>query len=175
MATAVDLKAGFCSACRRGAHVMCQSARCDCDSTRSHPNRPRATTPPAKAAVPAPAAARVATPPPATNGTPKKPETGLAAPIFERVREDPPETVRKPRVSAADQVLPILEDINRVGDDLWWRVGLFPKRQQAGAARSAVIKRLAATAGEWEFKAVKVPPPGPGASALYARRKVADG
>lgn len=171
MATAVDLKAGFCSACRRGSHVMCQSAKCDCDSTRSHPNRPRATA----ASAATPAVPRVATPPPATNGTPKKPEAGLAAPIFERVREDPPETVRKPRVSAADQVLPILEDIKRVGDDLWWRVGLFPKRQQAGAARSAVIKRLAAGAGEWEFKAVKVPPPGPGASALYARRKVADG
>lgn len=100
-----------------------------------------------------------------------RPGPELAAPVFERVREDPPETARKPRASTADQILPILEDIERVGDDLWWRVGLFPKPLQAGAARTSVLKRLGKAAAGWEFKVAKVPPPGPGASALYARRK----
>lgn len=67
----------------------------------------------------------------------------------------------------ADKILPILEDISKVGDFVWWRVGLFGKGQEAARARTAVIKRLGADGAGWEFK---VAPPGPGASALYARR-----
>lgn len=96
------------------------------------------------------------------NGTGSGPvrSTGeLKGPVFERVREDPPEVARKQRASTADQILPILEDIKRVGDGLWWRVGLFPKPLQAGAARTSVLKRLGIAAGGWEFKAAKVPPP----------------
>jgi hypothetical protein len=73
------------------------------------------------------------------------------------------------RVSAASRVLSILEDVKRVGDGVWWRVGLFPRRAQAGQVRHAVVKQLGLSAGEWELKAVRVTE-GPGASALYARR-----
>lgn len=71
------------------------------------------------------------------------------------------------RLTTTAQVLPILEEIRKVGDDVWWRVALFPKRQQASHARTAVIKALAEAAVEWEFKATKTDA---GGSALYARR-----
>lgn len=164
-ATVVDAKAGFCSSCRRGAHVMCGSPTCECDMRKDHPNRPSSL--PAAAARPV-AVARPAEPP--TTTPPPRSAPALTSPVFERVREDPPEPERKVRQTTAELVLPILADIERVGDKVWWRVALFPKRQQAAHARIAVAKALGDAAGGWEFKAVKVAPPGPGASALYARR-----
>lgn len=157
MPTAIDLKAGFCSMCRRGSHVMCRSSVCACDSSKGHPNR---------SSNGAPSTALPASP---DRSAPRPPPASLTAPVFERVREDPPVTARKARTSTADSILPILEDIARVGDRSWWRVGLFPKRQQAGAARTAVVKRLGEDVKGWEFKAAKVTA-GPGESALYARR-----
>lgn len=160
--TAIDRKAGYCAVCRRGSHVMCSSVRCECFD-KDHPNRPDDR--------PAPARPAATTPPPTAKVAPASATArALSEPVFERVRQDPPEKARKPRISVADKILPILEDIERVGDKVWWRVALFPKVQEAARARTAVLKRLGEAAGEWEFKAAKVPPPGPGASELYARR-----
>ncbi|HET7486856.1 MAG TPA: hypothetical protein VFJ85_02940 [Acidimicrobiales bacterium] len=152
-AVVVESKIGFCDRCRRGSHVMCSSAACECDA-KDHPNRPAHTA----------AGGRVASqePPPSA-------ASDLAEPVFERVREDPPETRGAPRMSVADSILPILADIEEAGSLEWWRVGLFPTKQGAARAIAAVRKRLGEEATGWQFKRASVRS-GPGVSAMYARQ-----
>ena len=70
------------------------------------------------------------------------------------------------RRSYAEDVLPVLADIEEADSDEWFRVAVFPTKGAAGRARTVTVKQLGDKAAAWEFQAVSKL----SGSALYARR-----
>lgn len=144
-AAATDVKAGYCSNCRRGDHPLCVAPGCACKGPGlRHPMRAKSSDGSTDELGRRPLAGDRT--PPATPTPVEKPKRKVEGPTFELRKADPPATVRT--VPLVDRVTPLLDQIPTDDGD-WWQIATYKAQGSAQSAAGHLRKHVTA----WEFTA----------------------